>query len=116
MEATTDGRGCATDSPLTLVRSWSLCLVQDVEVFAGLEADGFTGGDADLGACAGVPSDAGFAGLYGEDTEAAELDAISLDEALLHGVEDGVDRCFSFGAYQAGTLDDSLDEILFDQR
>jgi len=42
-----------------------------VEVFAGFEADGFAGRDADLGAGARVAADAGLARLYGEDAKAA---------------------------------------------
>ncbi len=90
-------------------------LVQDVEVFAGLEADGFAGGDAHFGSGAGVSSDSGFAGLDGEDAEAAELDAVAFDEALLHGFEDGVYGGFCLGAHQAGAFYDSLNKILFDQ-
>ena len=90
-------------------------LVDDLEVFAGFEADGFAGGDGDFGSGAGIAADAGFAGLDGEDAEAAELDAIAFDHGLLHGVEDGVDGGFRFGADDAGALDDTLDEILFDQ-
>ena len=36
------------------------------------------------------------------------------DEALLHAVEDGVDRGFGFGSRKAGAFDDPLDEVLFD--
>ncbi len=73
-------------------------LVEDVEVFAGLEAYGFSWGDADFSPGARVASNAGFAGLDGEDAEAAELDAVSFDEALLHGFEDGV-----YGGFRLGT-------------
>ena len=52
-------------------------LFEDVEVFAGFEADRFAGGDGDFGAGAGVSADAGFAGLDGEDAESAELDAVA---------------------------------------
>jgi hypothetical protein len=90
-------------------------LVEDLEVFAWLEADGLAGGDGDLGAGAGVAADAGFAGLYGEDAEAAELDAVAGAEGGLHGLKDGVDGGFGLGAGEAGTFHYSLDEILLDQ-
>jgi len=89
--------------------------VEDLEVFAWLEADGFAGGDADFGAGAGVAAYAGFAGLDGEDTEAAEFDAIRGAKGMLHSLEDGVDGCFCLGAGEAGALDYALDEILLDQ-
>jgi hypothetical protein len=86
-----------------------------VEIFAGLEADGFTGGDGNLGSGAGVAPYAGFARLDGEDAKAAELNAVAFDEALLHGFEDGVYGGFCLGAHQAGAFYDSLNKILFDQ-
>ena len=89
-------------------------LVEDVEVFAGFEADGFAGRDGDFGSGAGVAADACFAGLDGEDAKASELDAVALDQGLLHGVEDGVHGGFGLGAYESGAFDDTLDEILFD--
>ena len=46
-------------------------LVEEVEFFAGLEADGFAGSDADFGSGARVAAYAGFAGFDVEDSEAA---------------------------------------------
>jgi hypothetical protein len=89
-------------------------LADGLEVFAGFEADGFAGGDADLGAGAWVAAYAGFAGLDVEDAEAAELDAVLLGEGGFHGVEDGVDGGFGFDAREAGAFDHALDEVLFD--
>lgn len=51
--------------------------VESVQLFAGLEANGFAGGDADLGAGAGIATDSGFPWTDAEDAEAAELDAVS---------------------------------------
>jgi hypothetical protein len=84
-----------------------------VELFAGLEADCLAGDDADFGSGAGIAADAGFAGLDGEDAEAAELDAVAGDHALLHAIEDGVDGGFGLGAGETSTFDNSEDEILF---
>ncbi len=89
-------------------------LVDDVELLAGLEADGFAGCDGDFGAGAWIAAYAGLAGLYGKDAETAEFDAVAFDEALLHGFEDGVDCSFCFGPDQPGTFDDTLNEILLD--
>jgi hypothetical protein len=91
------------------------CLFENVEVFAGLEADGFAGGDGDLCAGAGVASDAGFTRLDGEDTEAAEFDAVALCEGLLHGFEDGVHGGLGLGSNQSCAFYHSLNEVLFDQ-
>jgi hypothetical protein len=73
-------------------------LIEDLEVFAGLEADGFARGDGDLGAGARVAADAGLAGLDSEDAEAAELDAVSFAEGGLHGFKDAVHGGLGLGA------------------
>ncbi len=80
-------------------------LVEDLEVFTGLEADGLAGGDGDFGSGAGIAAYSGFAGLDGEDAEAAELDAIAVTESLFHGFKDGVHGGFCLGAGKAGALD-----------
>ncbi len=87
-----------------------------MQILSGLESDGFSGGDADLGSGARVATDAGFTRLDGEDAKSAEFDAVAFGECVLHGFEDGVDGGFGLGADEPGTLDDLLDEILFDQR
>ena len=88
--------------------------VQEVKLFAGLEADCLSGDDADFGSGARVASNAGFAGLHGEDAEAAQFDAIAREHALLHAFEDGVHGGFSLDAGEAGAFYDPLDEVLFD--
>ena len=88
--------------------------VHQMKFFAGLEADGFAGGDADLGAGARVAPDAGLARLDGEDAESAKLDAVSRDECLLHTVKDGVHCVLCLRSRKPGPLNDPLDKILFD--
>ena len=97
-------KGCGTDA-----------LVEDLEVFAGLEADCLAGGDGDLGACAGIAADAGLAWLDSKDPKAAKLDTVALAESGLHGFKDAVHGRFGLGAGEAGALDYSLDEVLLDQ-
>jgi hypothetical protein len=89
-------------------------LLEDVEFFAGLEADGFTRGDGDFGTGPRIAAYAGFARLDGEYAKAAEFDAVTLDQALLHGLEDGIDCRFGLGPDQPGTLYDTLNQILLD--
>jgi hypothetical protein len=91
------------------------CLVDYLKIFAGLEADGLAGSDGDLGSGAGIAAYAGLAGLDGEDAKTAELDAVALDQAVLHGVEDGIDGGFRFGADESCAFYNPLNEILFDQ-
>ena len=83
-------------------------LVEQVQFFAGLEADCLAGGDGDLGSGAWIAADAGLAGLDGEDAEATELDAVACDEGLLHALEDCVDRRLCFGSWQSGALNNPL--------
>ena len=90
-------------------------LVEEVQLFTGLEPDGLAGSDADLGASPRIAADAGLAWLDGEDAKAAKLDPVARDEGLLHGFEDGINSGLRFGSGKTGPLDDSLDEILLDQ-
>jgi hypothetical protein len=83
-----------------------------MELFAGLEADRLAWSDGDFGTCPGIAADAGFTWLYGEDAEAAQLDAVARDESLLHAVEDGVHCGLCFGPWQSGTLNNPLYKIL----
>jgi hypothetical protein len=69
-----------------------------LEFFAGFEANGFAGRDADFFAGAGVAADAGFAGLDAENAEAAEFDALAAAESLLQGIKNGFDGLLGFGA------------------
>ncbi len=83
-----------------------------MQFFAGLEADGLAGSDSDLGSRSGVASDACLAWFYGEDTEAAKLNAVARDEGLLHAVKDSVYRRLCFSSWQSGTLNNPLYKIL----
>jgi hypothetical protein len=86
-----------------------------VQLFTGLEANGLAGGNGDFRAGAGIASHAGLAGLYGEDAEAAQFNAVSLAKSLFHGLEDGIDSGFRLDAWKSGALNYSLDEVLLDQ-
>ncbi len=90
-------------------------LVEDLKLFAGLEADGSPGHDRNFGSGARVASNAGFARLDVEDAEAAEFDPIALAEGVLHRLEDGIHGRLCFGPWKTGALDYALDEILLNQ-
>src|ERR1700729_1674432 len=83
-----------------------------MKLFARLETNCFAGSNGDFSACSWVATDAGFAWLDGEDTEAAQFDAVARDEGLLHAVEDGVHRRLCFDSWQSGTLNNPLYKIL----
>jgi len=85
-----------------------------MELFTGFEADGFAGGDGDLGTGAGIASDAGFAGFDGEDTETAEFDAFATAEGGFHGLEDDIDGGLCLGSREARALHHSLNQVLLD--
>jgi dCTP deaminase len=86
-----------------------------VQLFTGLEADCFTGGDADFSPGAGVTADAGFARPDAEDAEAAEFDAIAAGEGVFQPFEHCIHGGFRLGPRQACPLDDVVDNILLDQ-
>ena len=87
-----------------------------MEFFAGLEADGFAGGDVDLFAGAGVAADAGLAGLDAEDAEAAELDALAAPEGLLEGFENCFDSLLGFGAADESFGDNRIHDVQLDHK
>jgi hypothetical protein len=89
--------------------------VEQMKLFAGFEADRFAGSDADLGAGAGVASDAGFARADVKDAKAAQLDALTFGEGALEGLEYGIDRGLGFVALQAGALNHLVNNVLFYQ-
>ena len=87
-------------------------LVEQMKLFAGLEANCFAWSNRHFGTCPGIAADAGFAWLNGEDTETSQFDAVARDEGLLHAVEDSVYCRLGFGPWQSGTLNNPLYKIL----
>ena len=83
-----------------------------MKLFARLEANCLARGNRNFSTCSGIAANAGFAWFYGEDTEAAQFDAVARDEGLLHAVEDGVNCRLCFGSRQSGTLNNPLYKIL----
>jgi hypothetical protein len=89
--------------------------VESVEVFARLKADGAARGDADFRSGARVAADAGFARADVEDSEAAELDAVSFGECSFKAFEYGFDGGLGFDAGQSGTLNYLMYDVLLNQ-
>lgn len=87
-------------------------LVEEMEFFARLEANGLAGSNHHFGSSPRVATDASLAWLDGEDSEAAKLNAVTGDEGLLHTLEDGIDGGFSFGSGETGTFNNPLYQIL----
>jgi hypothetical protein len=87
-----------------------------VQLFAGLETNGFARGDVDLGTGAGIAANPGFAGTDAENAESAQFDALACGQSLLEALEDRIHRRLSLGARQSGALDDVMDDVLFNQR
>src|ERR1017187_5004716 len=86
-----------------------------MQFFTGFEAHRFAGGNADLGASAGVAANAGFAGPNAEDAKPAQLDALTGCEGLFQTLKDGIHRGLSLGAGQARALNHVMDDILLNQ-
>jgi len=89
--------------------------IEYVQFFAGLETDGFTGGDADLSTRARVAADTGLTWPNAEHAKATELNAITSGEGLLEAFKNSIDSRLSLGSRQACPLDDVVDDILLDQ-
>ena len=90
-------------------------LVEGLKLFARLEANGPAWGDVHLLAGTRISSDACFAGLHGEDAEAAKLDPVARRKRAFHSAQDRVNGGLSLVPRKSGTFHDALDEILLDQ-
>jgi hypothetical protein len=86
-----------------------------VKLFAGFEANGFAGGNADLRASAGVAPETRFAGTDVEDTKAAQFDALAIGERALESLEYGIDSSFGLIPLQAGALNHLVNDVLLYQ-
>jgi len=84
-----------------------------LQLFAGLEADGFSGLDIHLLAGTRIAADAGFARLHVEDAEAAQLDAFTAPEGILQRFENGFDGLLGFAARNICTLHNCVHDIKF---
>jgi len=91
-------------------------LIEQVKLFARLEANSFAGRDADLGSSARIASDTGLAGTHVEYAEAAEFNAFTAGERLLHTIEDGVYGSLRFCPWQSRTFHYALDKVLLNQK
>jgi hypothetical protein len=89
--------------------------IQNVEFFAGLEANGFTGRDADFSAGARIAANACLPRPDAEHAKAPKFDAVARGESLLESFKDGVDSRLSLGARQACPFNHVMDNILLDQ-
>lgn len=90
-------------------------LLEGLEFLTGFEANCPAGGDVHFLASAGIAADAGLARFDGEDTEAAQLNPVTLRQRTLHRGEDGVYGRLGLVPRQPGPFHDALDEILLDQ-
>lgn len=90
-------------------------VIEQVQFFSGLEANGFSRSDTDFGASAGIAADAGFPGPHVEDAKAAELDALAFSQSVLQRFEDGIDGSLGLVALEAGTLNHLVNNVLFYQ-
>jgi len=88
---------------------------QSVEFLTRFEADRLPGGNADLGARAGIAANACFAGADAENSESAQFYALSGGESLLETLEYRIHRGFRLGSRQACTLDYMMDDVLLNQ-
>ena len=85
-------------------RCCDLGLAERLEILAWLKTDSLAGRNGDLGAGAWITSDAGFAGLDGEDAKAAEFNTVATAQGFLHGFEDGVHGGLCLGPWKAGAF------------
>ena len=88
--------------------------VDALKLFARFEAHGFSWGNFDFLARAGIAADSGLAGSDAEDAETAKLDALAAAHGGLEGFEDGFDGLLGLGAADVSFCDDGVDDIELD--
>src|SRR5208283_177355 len=96
--------------------AWRLapaCLVDRLQLLAGLEAHGFARRNGNFCAGARVAANSGFARAYIEDAEAPQFDAISGRKRLLHAFKNGFDRKFGLRLRDAGAVHNFVDDVEF---
>ena len=85
-----------------------------LEVFAGLEPNGTTRGNADFLAGARVAADATLAGLYLEDAKPSQLNAIAALHGETHGVKDRIDCHLSLDLGDVSDLRNLINDVNLD--
>ena len=95
-------------------RCWCLG-VENVQFLAWLEAYRFARGNVDFGSGPGIAADPGLSRPYIEDTEAAQLNAVSVRQGFLEALKNGVDCSLGLHTRQPGAFDYVMDDVLFNQ-
>jgi hypothetical protein len=97
LQLPTRGRGCSRSWPAQILPGlgtvWRFALVDQVELFSRLEANGFAWSDCYLCAGARIAANAGLAGPHVEYAKTSELDTLTRRQSLLQAFKDGIDRC-----------------------
>jgi len=87
---------------------------QPLEFFAGLEADGLPGRDANFFAGARIATNTGFSGLNAEDPEFAKFDTLAAPERALERLKDGFDGLLRLGATDVRLRDHCVYDVELD--
>jgi flavin reductase (DIM6/NTAB) family NADH-FMN oxidoreductase RutF len=86
-----------------------------LQLFAGLEPNGFARGDCDFSARARVASNAGLARPHIEDSETPQFDALALCECPLHTLKHGLHGHLGLGFGDTRAIDYFVNDIELDQ-
>lgn len=90
-------------------------LVENMQFFARLKADGLAGRDRSLGAGARIAANPGLAWAYVKDAKTTQFNALSLRHGLFQALKYGVDGVLCLGARQSGAVDHAMQNVLFNQ-
>ena len=89
--------------------------IEQMKLFARLEANGFSRRDGDFSAGARVAPDAGLARPDVENPKAAQFDAITGGKRLFQALKNGINSRFRFVTRQPRPVDHLVNNVLFDQ-
>jgi hypothetical protein len=91
-------------------------LIEQLQLFARLEANSLAGRDAHFGASTGISTNTGLAGPNVKNTEAAKFDAVALCQRLLHALKDGIHGRLGFIPWQSRSLHHLMHYVELDHR
>jgi hypothetical protein len=96
--------------------SWLFLLVQQVQILAGLEANGLAWSNRDFRPGARIAPDTGLARAHVEHAKAAQFDSVASCERFLQALKHRVDCDLRLVPRQPGPFDYVMDYVLFNQR
>lgn len=90
-------------------------LIQNMQLFARLKADGLARRNRSLGAGARIAANPGLAGAHIKDAKTTQFNALTLRHSLFEALKNGIHGMLCLGTRQSGAVDHAMQNVLFNQ-